>query len=200
MFIDLPSLNWWLSICSLNHDALVFVKGSKQVKTFFGATLCIKLLSSLKLFKDLLRAFKVINVHMSLLNDNFAILSVLLLIKAEANWKIKLRSWHLHSHHLRLHVLVLTLHVLRHASRSHHHSLIVTCSSCHHHILARATHSHRHPSSHHHLIVRVPHSCGHLMLGLLNNINRHSKETELTTKSRSLVLRLRRRGHHWWTL
>jgi hypothetical protein len=113
---------------------------------------------------------------MGLLDDYFAILAVLLLVEAEAYWKIELRLRHhsLHSHHLRLHVLVLSRKILRHTAR-HHHSWILTGSSCHHHILAWTAHSERYSSSHHHLIVRIPHCSGHLRLLLMNNVNRHSK-------------------------
>jgi hypothetical protein len=38
-----------------------------------------------------------------------------------------------------------------------------------------------HASSHHHLVVRVPHLCLY-RLRLLDDVNRHSEETELPTK------------------
>lgn len=126
MFIGLSSLDRRLGISWLDHDSLLIVKVSNKVKTFLGVSLSIQLLSSLKLFIHLLRAFKEVNVHLSLFGNNLAIRSMFLLREIEADRKIE--GAHLGLHHSRhihhscrvLHVRVGTLHELRHASVSHH--------------------------------------------------------------------------------
>lgn len=183
MFIGLSSLDRRLGISWLNHDSLLIVKVSNKVKTFLGISLCIQLLSSLKLFIHLLRALKEVNVHLCLLGNNLAIRSMFLLREVEADRKIEgthLRlhhSWHIHHCCRILHIWVGSLHELLHTIITHHQSRIHASSSgCHHHFLRRSSHahSHVHATAHHHLVVRVPHLSLHRII-LLDDINRHRK-------------------------
>lgn len=183
MFIGLSSLDRRLGIGGLDHDSLLIVKVSNKVKTFLGISLSIQFLSSLKLFIHLLRAFKEVNVHLSLLGNNFAIRSMFLLREIEADWKIERtdlglhHSRHIHHSSRILHVRVGTLHELRHASITHHECRVHASSSgSHHHFLRRSSHAHPHvhTTAHHHLVVRVPHLSLHRII-LLDDINRHRK-------------------------
>ena len=148
-------------------------------------------MSSLKLFVQLLRPLKEVDVHLGLLSHNLAIRSMLLLRKVKADREVKWTNLGLHHaryvHHCSsvLHVEVRLLHELLHTWIAHNHSGVHASScSCHHHLLRGPshTHSHVHASSHHHLVVRVPHLSLH-RLRLLDDVNRHSEETELPTKS-----------------
>ena len=205
MFIGLSSLNRWLGISCLDHDSLLIIKVSNQVKTFLGISLSVQFLSSLKLFINLLRTIQEIYVHLSLLSHNFSIRSMLLLREIEANRKIKrsdLGLHHaLHIHHAWvLHVWVLRLHKMLHATSHHQSGVHSSCSSSHHHFLGWSSHSHSHPhlhsSSHHHLVVRVPHLCLYWLV-LLDDIYRHREKTKLTTICWGLLLWLRLGWHHW---
>ena len=191
MFNGQSSLNGGLGVSRLDHYPLLIVEVGDEVKALLGVALGIQLLSSLKLFKQLLRPLKEIYVHLGLLSYNLAIRAMLLLREVEPDREVKradLRLHHAgHIHHSSrvLHVEVRLLHEVMHTGITHHHSGIYTSScSCHHHLLSGAshTHPHVHASSHHHLVVRVPHLCLH-RLRLLDDVNRQSEETKLPTKS-----------------
>ena len=190
MFNGQSSLNGGLGISRLDHYPLLIVEVGDEIKALLGVALGIQLLSSLKLFKQLLRPLKEIYVHLGLLSYNLAIRAMLLLREVEADREVKRANLGLHHaghiHHSTrvLHVEVRLLHELMHTGIAHHHSGVNASScSCHHHVLSRASHTHPlHASSHHHLVVRIPHLCLH-RLRLLDDVNRQSEETELPTKS-----------------
>ena len=204
MFIGQSSLDRWLSVCRLDRDPLLIVEIGDKVETFFGVTLGIEFLCSLKLFVQLLRALKAVDIHLSLLCHNLSIWPMLLLREIEPNREIKrahLRLHHaLHAHESSrvLHERIWRLHKLRHSLVHHHHGRIHPGSRSHHHFLSWCAHahSHLHPCTHHHLEVRVPHLSLD-RLSLLDDINRHGKETELATKSWTWLLWLWGRRHQW---
>ena len=190
MFIGQSSLDGWLGVSWLDHNPLLIVEIGDEVKALLCIALGIQFLSSLKLLIQLLRPFKEVDVHLGLLSHNLAIRTMLLLREVEADWEVKWTDLGLHHarhvHHCSrvLHIEVRLLHELMHAGITHHHSGVHASScSCHHHLLSGAahTHPHVHASSYHHLVVWIPHLCLY-RLRLLDDVNRHSEETELPTK------------------
>ena len=191
MFIGQSSLDGGLGVSRLDHDPLLIIEVGDKVKAVLGVALGIQFLSSLKLFIQLLRTLKEIYIHLGLLSYNLAIWAMLLLREVEADRQVKKTDLGLHHaghvHHSSrvLHIDVRLLHELMHTGITHHHTGVhASCCSCHHHLLRRAAHSHSHvhATSHHHLVVRVPHLSLH-RLRLLDDVNRHSEETELPTKT-----------------